>query len=98
MYMHLTDSVEISVRGQMLCVCAYVGSETLNIQSKYGLIACQHCLAQLERERVIVNAQAFRALPRSHDRKSLCLSVSFYSSSELTLCYMLLFVTGKLVF
>ena len=40
-YRHLTDSVEISVRGQMLCVCAYVGSKTLNIQSKYGLIACQ---------------------------------------------------------
>ena len=72
----------------MLCVCAYMGSETLNIQSKYGLIVCQHCLALLDGERVIVNAQAFRALPRSHDRKSLCLSVSFYSSSELTLCYM----------
>ena len=83
MYMHLTDSVEISVRGQMLCVCAYVGSETLNIQSKYGLIACQHCLALLDGGRVIVNAQAFRALPRSHDRKSLGLSVSFIRHQSL---------------
>ena len=67
----------------MLCVCAYVGSETLNIQSKYGLIACQHCFGLLDGGRVIVNAQAFRALPRSHDRKSLGLSVSFIRHQSL---------------